>query len=299
MKSLYILCNAGLANRLHAIAGAKYIAQQTGRNLKVWWPVNHHLGAQFKRLFKNQDLDFVKQDEIQALLDNENRVKVYNCGYNVLKTEVPECYEVMGDDAEEIVAIKTYYTPRFKHLHEASIAPHVVRFLRELSPVDEVLDLMQPYLGLWKRGCPIGLHIRYGDYAPGQPGQWDKDNVALYARSGVNSFKAAADQILAQHPVATFFVTSINPAIELELVMYLNETNVGFQPKTNAGRHTVLGMREALADLILLSRCNFIVGSDYSQFTQAAAELGCIPVVRAGNPKYEEQLSKLIETRLS
>lgn len=295
MKSqLFILCNAGLANRLHCIAGAKYIAQHTGRELKVWWPCNHHLNARFSRLFKNTNLQFVHQEDIDNLLMTENRVKFYNCGFNVLKTEVPECYEIMGDDPEEIVCIKSYYTPKFKHLREVTMSPHMVRFIRELDPVDQVNEIVNPYAKLF--GYPVvGLHIRYGDYLPGQPGQWDANNVKLYAKSGVSAFELMIDRILDAKPDTKFFVASINAAIEDRLRDRYHPSRIVSQPKVLEGRNSVCGMREAVADMILLSKCRFLIGSDYSQFTLASAELGCIPLVRAGTVDCDGKLTDLIK----
>jgi hypothetical protein len=290
-RQLYVLCNAGLANRLHAIAGAKHIAGQTGRQLKVWWPVNHHLGAPFKRLFENQ-FDFVLKDEIDALLTTENRVKVYNCGHDLEHTNVDEHYNVMGDDEDEIVVIKSWYIPKFKHVRHKSLMPYVVRFLRELEPVDEIKALVAR--NTWPAQHPVvGLHIRYSDFKPGDTTAWDDQITARYARSNVAAFVKCVHRIRSVPELSDtqFFVASPNPEIEK---LFHHNYGAVYLPKTSLGRSSVLSMREAVADLLLLSRTRFILGSDYSQYSMMASELGCVPLVKVGMPGSDEQLEKLM-----
>ena len=103
-KYLHIVCDAGLANRLHAIVGAQDIAHVTGRELIIHWPVNRECGAPFKRLFKNPvdshgqpRYTFATREHVLALLSTRTCVKVYNCGYHNLPTETDECYRVAAD----------------------------------------------------------------------------------------------------------------------------------------------------------------------------------------------------------
>lgn len=291
-KYLYILCNAGLTNRMHAIAGAARIADVTGRKLKVWWPLNRHLNAKFKRLFTNQ-FDFVKQEELDHLLQTETSVKFYTCGPK--EDENSPGYHIQHDDPEDIVAIKTWWVPKFDGECFEDVMPDVIRRVKEFQPAPEVNEL-------WFRYWPsitnlpellVGLHIRYGDQLPDDKSTWDKNNVALYSKSGVSEFQQAIKQVLSLKPNAKFLLVSINP--EIEKVFTQHYPGVVFSPpKSTEGRYTVTGMREALADLILLSKTDIVLGSDFSQFSLAASELGNIPLVRVGTWCWEARLDNMI-----
>jgi hypothetical protein len=292
---LYILCNSGLANRLHAMAGAQFIAKATGRDLKVWWPCNRHLNSRFSRLFTNH-FDFVKQEEIEQLLTTENRVKIYNCGYNAWNTEVHECYGVGHYDDEEIVVIKTWWVPKFCDMPQAKLHPHIVRFVRELEPVQEVRAITTTTADFNEPRSPVvGLHIRYGDKLPDDQSKWDESITRLYAKSGIEAFERLMDRIIAVKPQVHFFVASINHEIEYRLRDKYGGGLITFQPKDASSRNSVVGMRQAVADLYTLSRCKFVIGSDYSQYSMLASEIGCVPLIRAGTADCGELLEAQIK----
>lgn len=294
-NQLFALCDAGLANRLHVLAGAKYIAEQTGRRLKIWWPCNSHLNAKFSRLFTNTEFEFLKPDDVANLLATENRVKVYNCGFNKTNTLTNECYDVWGDDKEEIVVIKSWATPRLRHHRDERAAmPYVLRTLRNLSPVPEVRDAVKEigtHLLPESGALAVGVHVRYGDRAPGSK-EWDSYIAGLYASSSLDSYFRMMDQVIDEEPKVKFFVASPNSAIEHVLLLRYGQEHVLVQKKCEDARDSVPGMREAVSDLYLLSMCKFIIGSTYSQYSMLASELGGARLIVAGSENAEKQLEE-------
>ena len=283
-KYLHIVCDAGLANRLHAIVGAQDIAHVTGRELIIHWPVNRECGAPFKRLFKNPvdshgqpRYTFATREHVLALLSTRTCVKVYNCGYHNLPTETDECYRVAADDQHEHVIIKSWYAPQMQSdVPQRVTLAQILSRVTQFQPVDEVMAMTPTH---FLESCPvlIGMHVRYGDKT--EVGTWDQDVVRRYAVSRVEDFEQALVQINTILPNCNVLVASHNPEVEKrlreprQLAVSLNKTGA---------RDSVLGMREAVVDLWSLSRCKFILGSYWSQYSQLAAELGDIPLVKVG-----------------
>ena len=301
-KLLYSLCDSGLANRMHAIAGASVIAEQTDRQLQVWWPVNACVGCSFERLFVvPPDLEVYSAPSTfyTPLLDTKTRVKVYNCGVDA--TETNEWQQVALNDVEDIVAIKSWYVPRFGGAgapsnHWQSVMA-TMRRIFQFS--DELKSIMLPRLAsinkmaLDARGNLFGVHIRYGDRIPDHSA-WNHQVVRRYAKSDVLSFCAAMDHILRARPDAKFVLASYNPEITTYMLEHYGEDRIYTTPPA-PDRSTIAGMMNDAAEMFLLGmHTQFIVGSVYSQYSQVAAEYYGRPLVIAGSETMQDDLHKLL-----
>jgi hypothetical protein len=293
VKQLYIFCDSGLANRLHALAGAQRIADSTGRQLRVYWPLNSGLNAKFKRLFSNQ-IDFVDRIAIDRLLSNQIRVKFYNSGVN--SPPVAAWTDVLRDDLEHIVAIKSWACPKFKDESPQDAQIGMSSYLRRLKPAPEVLDLVNKYADFLKpTQYNVGVHIRHG-WNPTSYGhdQWNSHTASTYGVSRIEDFERAMLAILSQRPATKFFLSALNPKTEHLFKTKFSQDVVYTMPKSGDYSRTVLGMREALADLIMLSRTNFVLGTYWSQFSQCAAEYGNILLLEVGTPGVLQKIEELI-----
>jgi hypothetical protein len=302
-KYLYILCDSGLANRMHAILGAKRLAELTGRQLRIYWPVNQFCGARFKHLFQytqggiTEDM-FVKSDAIVDLLSTRNRVKVYNCGLD--ETSVMEREQVRRDDPEDILVIKSWYAPKFWDEGFTPVKEYMRRYMAAtFVPHPELLDHAST------PAFRVGMHIRYGDKKPaeGQTIAWEDYTVQLFGISSPSRFVDAYVELTCHFracglPLA-IFVASTNGSIEKMFSergdRYL--VRVTCQEKPQHNTWTVAGMKASVRDLFSLAQCHVVLGSYYSQFSQAAGELYGSPVIEVGTQGWMEKMAAVLPSK--
>lgn len=110
-------------------------------------------------------------------------------------------------------------------------------------------------------GRMIGLHIRR------------TDNLRSIDVSPTSLFIRRIEQLLEEEPATRFFLAT-DSMVERDLLL----SAFGFErfvvPAYTPGRKTVADIRRALAEMYLLSRCDFVIGSFWSSFSKVAASLG-------------------------
>jgi hypothetical protein len=298
-KYLYILCDSGLANRMHAILGAKRLAELTGRQLRIYWPVNQFCGARFKRLFRytqdgiTEDM-FVKSDAISDLLSTRNRVRVYNCGVDA--TRVMESEQIQHDDVEEHLVIKSWYAPKFWDEGFAPVKDYMRRYMAAVFvPHTDLLPASQYPV------FRVGMHIRYGDkkMTEGHTTEWDAHTVQTYGISAPGRFVEAYQRLRHLTLPFSIFVASTNAGIE-QMFADRGVTDgvaIGYLPKAVQNTWTVAGMKEAVRDLWSLAQCHVILGSYYSQFSQVAGELFGSPVIEVGTQGWMEKMEAVLPSK--
>jgi hypothetical protein len=233
---------------------------------------------------------------LEHLLETETRVKFYDCGPK--EDASSGGYNVERDDPHDIIAIKTWYVPKFRGEGFQDVLPEVLPTVRGFKPVPEVVDMVKEAIkridGWCNDGMLFGVHIRYGDVRQYNPNEWDEAIIKRYAASSVFAFNVAIERVLTRFPEAKFFLVSPNVEIENRFrATYLDRV---YSPlKSTEGRLGVRGMREALVDLLLLAQTDLILGSDFSQFSKAASELGNVPLVQVGNWCWEHKLDHLLD----
>ena len=274
-RSLYIFCDAGLANRMNAIAGAKVIADRTKRKLFCYWPGNRFVGADFDDLFTWNEFNPIRAGALDNLFATRNRVKFYNCGVD--ETATSEWQFVEGDEKEEIVCIKSWYSPRQKPLNNHSrgliilALPHLFRPSEKLKR-DYMLPILND-LHKFKGDAPlVGVHIRHGDRKIDNATEWDPVVVNRYAKSSTKEFERAMEAVLDVRPYAKFYLASYNYDIAVNMSVAFGQDKV-FTLKPGVGREYYDGIMHDAAELLTLGlHSEFIIGSHYSQFSQVAAE---------------------------
>ena len=301
-RLLCCFCDAGLANRMHAIAGARTIAEHTDRRLVVWWPLNEFIGARFDQLFKVDSAVTYMEDAYSfadMLCSTRNRVKVYNCGVDATATD--DWQRVCLTDPEEVVVIKSWYVPRFGGAGApADFWQRTMHNLRQTFQFSDTLkdelagrlSDINPYL-LAAQGDLFGVHIRYGDRMAGTSA-WDHQVVRRYEKSSAEAFIVAMEQILNARPEARFVLSCYNPDITKRLVDQFGSFRIYTAPP-GLDRSTLPGIRNDAAEMFLLGmHTQFVIGSHYSQFSQVAAEYYRRPLVIAGSEEMKTQIDKLL-----
>ena len=255
-RSIIASCTSGLANRMLMLVGARRLARLTQRKLLLYWPENDQLGCPFDALFQNAP-DMIHDGDMHALLRSDRTMKVYNAWH------CPPLYESVapdGDPDAEIILLKGWTAPKFANETLADIRDELCDGLQQLVPVDEVQALADA-IEVPERG--LGFHIRSDETGEG---------VNFFAQSKHEHFETILRAVLEQRGDTTFFLATLQPEVERYFRGVLGDRLMVF-PKSGQRRERA-AIREALVDLLLLSRTRGVLGHHGSTFSQVAAMLG-------------------------
>ncbi len=272
MKKLSINPIGGLANRMRAIASGISLAHELDADFEIIWAVNDELYARFDDIF-----------------------------------EVPEILKNKIQYPRKIKYAFSYSVPRKKNLFVSSV--FLKRFNRcllsdikdwKLTENDEKSHLLQYFSGT----KDLSGYIQGGtNFFPYQPGfyrslfspkkniQVEIDEVILRMgplRTGVHIRRTDNTQSICHSPLEIFKENIIdllgnNPEMKFYLATDSETVKSDFKKlfKTAlicddnpASRTTLSGIRSAVKEMFILSRCQTIYGSYYSSFSEAAALLG-------------------------
>jgi hypothetical protein len=257
------------------MASSLALARASGHPLTVYWFKNKYLNCPFGRLFESIEgvevLD-VHASQMRGLLSVDTlryRLRALNGPMDLLlNNEKVEEYWAAGVDLVPMVAkakrciIVSYYS-----LLETK------PYLGVFRPRPDILAEVNRASAELEPGKLVGVHIR------------GTDNVESVERSPVESFLVRMQKEVEQDPGARFFLATDDPATE-QVVRGRFPGRVATRPKVFA-RDKAEGARDALVDLLILSKCRLILGSYWSSFTDMAADLGGaqVEVVGGGTPR--------------
>ncbi len=262
--------HAGLCNRMREMASALALAKASDQRLTVYWFKNKYLNCAFGKLFEPIEgvevLD-VHASRFRALFSADtlrHRLRTAHGPMDLLlNNEKVEEYWAAGVDLVSLVAkakrcvIVSYYS-----LLETK--PYLPLF----RPRQDILaEVEQTTLEL-EPGRLVGVHIR------------GTDNTESAEHSPLESFLARMQSETERDPKVRFFLATDDPATE-RVVQTRFPGRVVVRHKVFA-RDKAKGVRDALVDLLILSKCRLILGSYWSSFTDMAADLGGTPVEIVG-----------------
>jgi hypothetical protein len=253
---------AGLCNRMREIDCALALSRATNKRLKVYWLKNKNLNCPYEQLF--EPIENVRIVDIEA-----SRKRAFfrprSIWYRIRKRARLRPVDLFLGNEE----IRRY---RDAGIDLASVVSKAKRcgietFMRfygsvgydGLKPKKDILQEVERTIGSVDPGKLIGVHIRRGD------------NDAAIQVSPVEAFIERMQWEVEQDLEASFFLATDDPATE-QRVKECFPGRVLTRPKVFA-RDRAEGVRDALVDLLVLSRCRLILGSYWSSFSDTASEL--------------------------
>lgn len=253
----------GLANRMRAIASGISLSQDFKLNIREFiWPVNSDLYCPFNELFEPINGISVKNisNAKQLFLYDQPRKKNFYLS-GILQHN--RYSGIIDDFHEPVKDVITAYSHSNKPLLIQS-GFVFYDFPNELYkslfvPKEQILDIARKRLKNYNN--VIGLHIRR------------TDNAISIDRSPLNLFEDAIKSELNNDPDVKFYVATDDDSTKKYLTDKFGRNIILCSDKT-AVRNTKEGIKEALVELLTLSRCKKIYGSYWSSFSEAAAILG-------------------------
>lgn len=293
--NLYIEPKNGLGNRLRALASAYVIAKNTNRKLIVVWLKDEHCEADFFDLF---DKNYItqsfhvldKKEEVSRIFEKhkiidethssislslENSYKPFLDYYNYAKYKGEYIKDESSDDI--YITSACVLNNRNTNWYQESI------FLRHLVPKADILNtVFETEFKANSFKNVVGVHIRMGQdpvlYAFENVSKYNDKEKSLIQRwrqaSNWKNFVPEMEKLLDLNPKQKFYISADNEQVYNEFMKLENfKHNLIVTNRDNYDRSKD-GLKSALVDLYLLSKCKLILGSNWSSFSEIAHKIG-------------------------
>lgn len=240
-----------------ALSSAHRLATRSGRRLILDWTPEWACGAEYKDVFDEPDFALPNRHH---LTEGPRREEVF---FTALK--ISHIVDVIH--AKPILHIQAYWPLRDKS--EEDKAFQFERYLRMLRPVPTVAEMAMETVDKAKGDCSrlVGIHVRRTDHS-----------YAIYA-SPTDQFIRKI-KTFARKPGTGFLICTDCPKTEQEIRVALRPlgAKITAPVRTSLERDTPEGARNALAEMIALSKTSDIIGSQGSSFSWIASMLNNTPL---------------------
>lgn len=268
VKTLIINPVGGLANRMRAIAAGIVLAKDCGAEAEIAWPVNADLGAPFEALFKPQALPVAVRN-VSAAADRWVYDVPRRRNFYITKAVQSLLFKDVMNDLNGLVAWQDDDSLGRKFMAENS-GRCLIRsglefynypadlYPRIFVPCDDVADAAEAVVA----GADnlVGMHIRRTDHT---------EAIRLNTDE---KFEREIERFLAADPAIKIYIATDDEALKLRLKARYGVAILSSDRP--ASRRSVEGMKDALKEMLILSKCRTVVGSEGSSFSVAAAKLG-------------------------
>ena len=272
----------GLGNRLRAYASARAFARMIDAVFVLVWIPDRHMNAEFHDLFQNDEL-VLRQPVVPwpphaAACDPAwQRVELVNYmepdGYGARK------YRPVSLERTDHLYFRSAYMMDAQGVTTKAFRALTLQQLDQLQPVAAVRarlqrmehDGLRQMIGVHIRHAPPALEIGEMDVTK----EYDRDVPRLLRarrRMRPERFARCIQPIAAREPHTRFLVAADDP----HAIVYLQQRfpdRVYTQALACGGRD-VRCLQSALADLLALGRTRYILGSEWSSFSEVAAYIG-------------------------
>ncbi len=264
MKQITLVPFGGLCNRMRAIASGIFLMRYYHCHIHILWNNSNGLKADFQDLFSPINMDDIHIDENKKWLYKIENTRDYLIRYIPL--------HVMGNkiifnfdrytDGDIIPQIYPGKKENLMLISCCSMSEHY-NLKKLFVPQPDIQDKID---NITKNFTPntIGVHIRR------------TDNIESIKRSPLEAFFTMLDCEIAKDPHVMFFLASDDAETKDILIKKYTEHVLTYNEEVS--RNTCDGMKAAVADLYALSKTNKIIGSDFSSYSNIAAELGNIKI---------------------
>ena len=275
LQNLTLLLRDGLANRMRVIASIVHLAKQ-GVKVEVLWSKNWALNCNFEDLFEPIDgidiKNITKEPVYYDTIQNSTLKKLYSKlhglihGYDYIFYSPGLKFEKQLSDNDFMQNIfcqnkRVFLTTCF--CVTATQDYSVFKPKEEITTIQNQIKLPSKY---------IGIHIRRGD------------NVASMENSRIEGFiDIIKYEISINHEVRFFLATDSYDVKTLLKIVFGTDRIISID--NTISRDSEKGIKEALAEMIILSNADKIIGSACSTFNEIAALLHNTELIKVTTTK--------------
>lgn len=248
---------AGLGNRMHAIAGALDLAKQLNKKLIVFWEQTpNELNAKYSDLFESSVYYKVVECSFHSILIR--LVQLLRYFFLFINDGNINQYRYSKDR-------KWIESLRFKNVFIWSYQS--ITWTKDFSCFNVRKDVIEDMPLKFPEGTPIiGVHIRRTDLA------------GAIKNSPTCEFEACIEKEIRENPAVKFYLATDDVSEEESLRSKFPGRILSNRSKS-LDRNSLIGIKDALKDIYILSRCVRIYGSYESTFSMSAANLGNIDLI--------------------
>lgn len=287
-------CMHGLGNRLRALGSCMSFAKESNRELVVVWSADSHIEARFFDMYKTPLVVLEEMPVEWPFKDVEKwdsawtHFKFHN--YMEMEGNAAVKGEAIVDLPNKHMYYKGAYIMEVENTELTNWNKDNAQ-LRTLEVVDDVKAMLKTIedkglgsenvMGLHVRNRTLDKDIKNVDFIKEYGSDATKTMDMWRQKSGVHNFMKLMDGLIKENPGVKFFVATDTFEVIGELKeKYGNERILSFE-RTCDDRDGQC-VKFALADLIALSRCKRLYGSNWSSFTEVAMRLGGVKAQLAG-----------------
>lgn len=265
-KYVYVDAQHGLGNRLRAIGSAAAIAEKSGRELIIVWEPDHHCECRFLDLFDYSGL------VIEAsFIDNaQQNMDVYN--YMEIESGASKDKEIVIHEDKDLYlrAAYTFNSPLSDWESEN-------KFIKQLTPIAEIEEMVKGF----DLTNAIAAHVRMEAGAGLDHNTYDSvenwtqeghDELHFWReKSHYAHFIKRIDQLFAEQPNFKLFLATDLPENYKVFEDYYGD-RLSYL-KRDVYDRSKEQIKYALADAILLSKSQKLLGSTWSSYSELAMRM--------------------------
>lgn len=252
---------AGLSNRIRAILSGWRLADISERSFRFLWKPDQFCGCEFTDLFVDLPERLESEPERPDLRYEDASSALIDTG-----------------GSNERIHVVTYQVLRNRK-REPNILYEMAQYWDRLKPIEPVREAVELFTGEHFAEHTLGVHIRLGDHA----NHLRVDDAGLHEER-MRAFEEAIDGYLSAHSESAVFVATDDGAPEeyggepgdppLRRVVPRLRARFGervvTRPPRSLDRHTPEAIQDALVELLLLNKADFVLGSPRSSFSWMA-----------------------------
>lgn len=260
----YIDAQHGLGNRLRAIGSASAIADRTDRELVIVWTPDSHCQCYFTDLFSYNGSIISQTFHVEPSKHS---------AFNYMEAEGGSKNTPINCDINQDIYVRSAFVLSSPYSEWSSEN----EFIQNLKPVEEVKALVASV----RNPNDVSVHIRMeggfkDETLPYEsPHNWsEEDHKAIdfwRGQSHFSRFMTCIDRMLAEGEINTIFLAADKAEVYKQFAAKYHD-KVSWLNR-NIYDRSMMQLRFALADAILLSRSKLLFGSTWSSFTELAQRL--------------------------
>lgn len=284
---LIIDARNGLGNRLRAIASAAVIADKLERNLIIVWTPDYHNESKFSDLFETQQLLVLESpiflEPVIAIQFAQPTGPTTSLSFEKPSGLRVEYIARHGENIDHLLdrQINLFIVSSCVLNSQLTDWTLESKWLRtQLNYLPEIRARISEMEKVMKINECIGVHIRMGqdsqtikaESIQGWTPQSAKALIENRRLSHYIYFSQEISRILQDSPTQRFLVCADNEKIYRKLKKRFGDL-ILFYPRLHWDRSREQ-MVEALIEVVLLSKCQRVIGSPWSSYTELVSRLG-------------------------
>ncbi len=258
MNYIISAAHGGLSNRIKCLVSSMDIAKNTGRSILLCWAKNKDCNSTFSELFENKIIEISKEDLRKMLKSKDSKVILGGENFSIGN----EKYIINDLPFFSFVDKEQGYD---FHKTSPEIRLKIVRYLKGLKIKKSITDEVEIFYKKKFKGRMVGVHIRKGDFV------FIKNGVGNV--SSEKMFIKKIKEEIEKNKETKFFLATEDMKTE-EMIKKVFSNKIIAYPKKIAKREDEGSVREALIEMLLLSKTEKILGNFKSSFTEMAWSFG-------------------------